>query len=72
MDIVDPHIIFQKQYMKRKRFYKKQNFKLMETSIDGYYNDNWEEKYQNKKGKKKSTKKKEPYLNGVCLIKDDD
>jgi len=72
VDIVDPHIIFQKQYMKRKRFYKKQNFKLMETSIDGYYNDNWEEKYQNKKGKKKSTKKNEPYLNGVCLIKDDD
>ena len=72
VDIVDPHIIFQKQYMKRKRFYKKQNFKLMETSIDGYYNDNWEEKYQNKKGTKKSTKKNEPYLNGVCLIKDDD
>ena len=40
----------------------------METSIDGYYNDNWEEKYQNKKG----TKKREPYLNGVCLIKDED
>ena len=72
VDIVDPHIIFQKQYMKRKRFYKKQNFKLMETSIDGYYNDNWEEKYQSKKGTKKSTKKNEPYLNGVCLIKDDD
>jgi len=72
VDIVDPHIIFQKQYMKRKRFYKKQNFKLMEASIDGYYNDNWEEKYQNKKGTKKSTKKNEPYLNGVCLIKDDD
>ncbi len=72
VDIVDPHIIFQKQYMKRKRFYKKQNFKLMETSIDGYYNDNWEEKYQNKKGTKKSTKKREPYLNGVCLIKDED
>ena len=72
IDIVDPHIIFQKQYMKRKRFYKKQNFKLMEASIDGYYKDNWEEKYQNKKGTKKSTKKNEPYLNGVCLIKDDD
>ena len=72
VDIVDPHIIFQKQYMKRKGFYKKQNFKLMEASIDGYYNDNWEEKYQNKKGTKKSTKKNEPYLNGVCLIKDDD
>ena len=72
VDIVDPHIIFQKQYMKRKRFYKKQNFKLMEASIDGYYNDKWEEKYQNKKGTKKSTKKNEPYLNGVCLIKDDD
>ncbi len=72
VDIVDPHIIFQKQYMKRKRFYKKQNFKLMEASMDGYYNDKWEEKYQNKKGTKKSTKKNEPYLNGVCLIKDDD
>ena len=76
VDIVDPHIIFQKQYMKRKRFYKKQNFQLKETDMEGYYKDEWEVKLTNKKGTKKNTKKntkaKNPFLNGVCLIKDDD
>ena len=76
VDIVDPHIIFQKQYMKRKRFYKKQNFQLKETDMEGYYKDEWEIKLTNKKGTKKNTKKntktKNPFLNGVCLIKDDD
>ena len=72
IDIVDPHIIFQKQYAKRKRFYKKQNFQLKETDMNGYYNDEWEIKLTNKKSKKKCTKKNSPFMNGVCLIKDDD
>jgi len=72
IDIVDPHIIFQKQYMKRKRFYKKQNFQLKETDIDGYYKDEWETRLTNKKSTKKSTKNNSPFMNGVCLIKDDD
>ena len=75
IDIVDPHIIFQKQYMKRKRFYKKQNFQLKETDMNGYYKDEWEVKLTNKKSKGACTKKKSkntPFMNGVCLIKDDD
>jgi superfamily II DNA or RNA helicase len=75
IDIVDPHIIFQKQYVKRKRFYKKQNFQLKETDMNGYYKDEWEIKLTNKKSKKSCTKKKSkntPFMNGVCLIKDDD
>ena len=43
---------------------------------EGYYKDEWEIKLTNKKGAKKNTKKntktKNPFLNGVCLIKDDD
>ena len=75
VDIVDPQIIFQKQYVKRKRFYKKQNFQLKETDMNGYYKDEWETKLRNKKSKKTCTKKKSkntPFMNGVCLIKDDD
>jgi superfamily II DNA or RNA helicase len=68
IDIVDPHIIFQKQYTKRKRFYKKEKFQLKETTMDGYYKDEWDVKLINKK----NTKKNNPFLNGVCLIKDDD
>ena len=75
IDIVDPQIIFQKQYVKRKRFYKKQNFQLKETDMNGYYKDEWEMKLTNKKSKKTCTKKKSkntPFMNGVCLIKEDD
>lgn len=31
-DIMDSHEVFQKQYLKRKKFYKKQNYKIMETT----------------------------------------
>ncbi len=74
VDIVDPHIIFQRQYTKRKSFYKKQKFQLKETTMDGYYKDEWDIKLDNNKSTKKCTKKNtknSPFLNGVCLIKDD-
>ena len=74
IDIVDPHIIFQRQYTKRKSFYKKQKFQLKETTMDGYYKDEWDIKLDNNKSTKKCTKKNtknSPFLNGVCLIKDD-
>jgi superfamily II DNA or RNA helicase len=35
-DIVDSHDVFKKQYLKRKRFYKKQNFKITEKSMAQY------------------------------------
>jgi len=35
-DIVDSHDVFKKQYLKRKRFYKKQNFKITEKTMAEY------------------------------------
>ena len=29
IDIVDSHVVFQRHYKKRKRFYNKQNFKIL-------------------------------------------
>ena len=40
--------------------------------MNGYHKDEWETKLTNKKSKKTCTKKNTPFLNGVCLIKDDD
>jgi len=34
VDIVDSHAPFQNQWAKRKQFYKKQNYKIIQTSID--------------------------------------
>lgn len=40
-DIVDSHDVFKKQYLKRKRFYKKQNFKITEKTM-AEYDGSWE------------------------------
>tara|TARA_B100000927_G_scaffold288697_1_gene283732 strand:+ start:1881 stop:4520 length:2640 start_codon:yes stop_codon:yes gene_type:complete len=36
VDIVDPHDIFQKQWLQRKRFYKKCNYKIFEINSNKY------------------------------------
>ena len=36
VDIIDTHAPFQNQWTKRKQFYKKQNYKIIQTSIDKY------------------------------------
>ena len=36
IDIVDSHDLFQRQWLKRKRYYKKQNYKIIETSVDDF------------------------------------
>jgi len=36
IDIVDPHDIFQKQWLQRKRFYKKCNYKIFEINSNKY------------------------------------
>lgn len=41
-DIVDSHDVFRKQYLKRKRFYKKQNYKITEQTM-AQYNGIWNE-----------------------------
>ncbi len=41
IDIVDSHDIFQKQFIKRKQYYKKQNYNLFTTTYKKYYDDDW-------------------------------
>jgi len=82
VDIVDSHVIFEKHFNKRKTFYRKQKFKIIEANIDDYKNDKWNVVYDPKLTKKKGGSKKnktekkvpskhsEPMLSGVCLISD--
>jgi len=44
VDIVDSHDVFQNQWRKRKTFYKKENYKIIYTSITNYTTDvsNWQ------------------------------
>ena len=73
IDVVDPHVIFQRQYKKRKTLYKKQKFKLLETTMEGYDNNEWQTLLTNIKGDKKSLKKSKKksenvFEQGKCMI----
>lgn len=46
IDIVDQHDIFQRQSIKRLRFYKKCKYKIVETDINGYHKNEWKELYK--------------------------
>ena len=82
IDIVDQHPVFQKHWKKRKTFYKKQKFKVIKATMEGYRNNNWDTVIDLKKNIfKKSTKNskvKKLYVNtddllqGVCLLNNDD
>jgi superfamily II DNA or RNA helicase len=78
VDIVDSHTPFQNQWSKRKQFYKKQNYKIIQTSIDKYDVDTtkWKVVFEpgtsggGKGGSSKACNKSEdPLLQGKCLIK---
>ena len=47
IDIVDSHDVFQRQYQKRKTFYRKQKYKIIETNNDesSFDNENWKVTY---------------------------
>lgn len=78
VDIVDQHDVFQKQWVKRRRFYMKCKYKIQEIN-SGDYNDNfdkWEILFNadgnEKKYKKKIAKKdRPPLLSGKCMLKID-
>ena len=77
VDIVDSHCLFQRHFAKRKTFYRKSKFKIEQTDMKGYKNDEWEVIYDpvNKikksfKSKSKKNEKKDELLQGVCLIED--
>lgn len=78
MDIIDPHVIFRKQWMKRKKFYMKSNYKIIYSA--DYKNNLWETIWDDKKKTTKSKNKNSThgdfkddtskFLNKVCLIED--
>jgi len=66
VDIIDGHELFQKQWAKRKVFYKKQNYKIIYTNNEIYNEDtsNWKVVTTDKK-----PLEKDPHLQGTCFIK---
>lgn len=76
VDIVDSHDIFQKQWLKRKRFYKAQNYKILECSNKTYSPDimKWKTVFEPKLSMSCSNVEKCEGLKtdlpmGVCFIK---
>ena len=78
-DFVDSHDVFQRQWLKRKAYYKKQNYKIIGTNSNDYNNQpvsKWREIYQPKNEKRDTCDKedeeapKDKYLTGgICLLK---
>jgi len=80
IDIIDQHGIFQRQSIKRLRFYKKCKYTIMETDNKKYFNNQWKVLYNPNKssGKKmndflkiKEDDQKDTILKGVCFINAD-
>jgi hypothetical protein len=74
VDIVDSHAPFQNQWSKRKQFYKKQNYKIIQTSIDKYEPnvEKWKVVFEpgtSGSGKTCKLVAEDPLLQGKCLIK---
>tara|TARA_B110000305_G_C19462133_1_gene655256 strand:- start:742 stop:2157 length:1416 start_codon:yes stop_codon:yes gene_type:complete len=42
LDLIDTHDIFQKQFQKRKQYYKKQQYDIIKTTYENYKNNIWE------------------------------
>ena len=75
VDIVDQHDIFSRQWLKRKRYYKKQKYKIVSADVDSYKKKEWTTLFENGKIKRSRKKKKitpeNQFLQGVCMISDD-
>jgi superfamily II DNA or RNA helicase len=77
IDIVDSHGLFQRQWIKRKRYYKKANYKIVGIGSGDYQTKIWETIYEpkSKKNESKSMAERVNQSNiglGKCLIMDDD
>ena len=66
VDIIDSHSIFQKQWVKRQKFYKSQKYKIVTSSNKNYngLNTRWDEQISSK-----SKNKEQDLPSGKCLIK---
>jgi hypothetical protein len=73
VDIIDSHDPFQKQWYKRKAFYKKENYKIIYTKSANYDTDitKWRTIFEpNKKcADDDDSGEKDTLLAGKCLIK---
>lgn len=79
VDIVDSHDMFQRQYLKRKKFYTQNKYKILKTTSNSYALGHWDVEYDptqatNTKGKRRnpsddSFKPKPDIPKGKCLIK---
>jgi superfamily II DNA or RNA helicase len=67
VDIIDSHPPFQNQWAKRKQFYKKQNYKIIQTTIDKYDTDT--SKWRTVYDPTNTCAAKEDILPGKCLIR---
>ena len=69
VDIVDTHDVFRRQYSKRKTFYRKNKYTVMESDNTRYFKDEWDEVKSKKRGKKKKEiDDVADELTGKCLI----
>ena len=67
IDIIDSHDIFKRQWLKRKTFYQKNNYKLMYTS--NYKQNKWEEIIKKTgKNNQKEINNNDDINMGKCLI----
>jgi hypothetical protein len=84
VDIIDSHTIFERQWIKRKKFYKSQNYKIIECSNTNYLTnqkpeDIWSISYEpktntnntckNEQIQKTTKTKSNELLEGKCFIK---
>lgn len=71
IDIVDSHVIFEKQWQKRRQYYIKQKYNIISIDNHSYMTGNWQTVYDPSKNVEsmKRIKKKDEPLKGVCLIK---
>jgi superfamily II DNA or RNA helicase len=71
VDIIDEHQPFKNQWAKRKIFYKKQNYKIIQTNSIEYDPDIrfWKHVSSNKKEKEKPCPKSDEALLETCFIK---
>ncbi len=68
VDILDTHDVFQKQGLKRRKYYVKQNYRIIKTTNQEYDNNSWETLYEPGTKQKKIKKDQDP-MKGKCLIK---
>ena len=57
-DIIDSHPVFQRHWKKRLTFYRKQNFRVWQTTSLHFDKDEWDCIYDKSKGKKEKNSKK--------------